>query len=68
VAIERTRAAGPVHVGYQFWKRLGMDDILGALKYLERAIQLTCCLLQFVQVISERTLSVPDLAHTWFAR
>ena len=49
VAIERTRAAGPVHVGYQFWKRLGMDDILGALKYRERAIQLTCATLARVE-------------------
>ena len=28
VQVERPREAGPVHVGYQFWKRLGMDEIL----------------------------------------
>ena len=28
VTTERHREAGSVHVGYQFWKRLGLDDIL----------------------------------------
>src|SRR5208337_5433768 len=28
VATERHREAGPVHVGRQFWQRLGLDDIL----------------------------------------
>src|SRR5271157_5189724 len=29
VTTERHREAGPVHVGHQFWRRLGLDDILG---------------------------------------
>lgn len=28
VATEQHREAGPVHVGYQFWQRLGLDQIL----------------------------------------
>ena len=44
VAMERPRAAGPVHVGYQFWKRLGLDEILEALKFSKRAVQLTCAM------------------------
>ena len=44
VQVERPREAGPVHVGYQFWKRLGMDEILHALEFSERAIQLTCAM------------------------
>ena len=28
VTTERHREAGSVHVGYQFWKRLGLEDIL----------------------------------------
>ena len=28
VQMERAREVGPVHVGYQFWKRIEMDEIL----------------------------------------
>jgi hypothetical protein len=28
VSTEQHREAGPVHAGYQFWNRLGLDDIL----------------------------------------
>src|SRR5262245_16991377 len=28
VTTEQHREAGPVHVGYQFWQRLGLDQIL----------------------------------------
>ena len=42
VQVERAREAGVVHVGYQFWKRLGLDEILRGLEFSERAIQLTC--------------------------
>jgi len=28
ITTERHREAGPVHVGYQFWVRLGLDEIL----------------------------------------
>ena len=44
VTTERPRLAGPVHVGYQFWRRLGLGDILAGLDFSERAIQLSCAM------------------------
>jgi len=38
------RTAGPVHVGFQFWKRLGFDTILRHLGFSIKAIQLTCAM------------------------
>ena len=44
VRTEESREAGPVHVGYQFWLRLGMDGILTQAGLSERARQLTCAM------------------------
>src|SRR5438067_9815933 len=41
VRTEESREAGPVHVGYQFWLRLGLDGILTQAGLGERARQLT---------------------------
>jgi len=38
------RSVGPVHVGFQFWKRLELDVILQRLGFTARAIQLTCAM------------------------
>jgi transposase len=38
------RSAGPVHVGFQFWKRLQLDNILKRLGLSTKAIQLTCAM------------------------
>jgi hypothetical protein len=38
------RTAGPVHVGFQFWKRLGFDAILKQRGFSIKAIQLTCAM------------------------
>ena len=38
------RSAGPVHVGFQFWKRLELDAILKHLGFSTKAIQLTCAM------------------------
>lgn len=38
------REGGSVHVGYQFWKKLGMDNILGKAGVSERARILTCAM------------------------
>lgn len=42
VATERHREAGPVHVGHQFWQRLGLDDILRDCKLSASERQLAC--------------------------
>jgi transposase len=44
VRTEESREAGPVHVGYQFWLRLGLDGILAQAGLSERARQLTCAM------------------------
>ena len=44
VRVEYASEAGPVHVGYQFWKRLGLDEILRGLEFSEAAIRLTCAM------------------------
>jgi transposase len=44
VAMERVRCAGHVHVGYAFWKRLGLDSIVQDAGLTERACTLTCAM------------------------
>ena len=41
VRVEQAREAGPAHVGYQFWRRLELDEILRQVGLSERARQLT---------------------------
>ncbi len=44
ITTERHREAGTVHVGYQFWKRLGLDEILKNQELSERTRQLACAM------------------------
>jgi transposase len=44
IAMTQVRSAGPVHVGFQFWKRLELDTILRRHGFSPRAIQLTCAM------------------------
>jgi transposase len=44
LAMTEVRSAGPVHVGFQFWKRLELDAILQSRGFSSRAIQLTCAM------------------------
>jgi transposase len=44
IALTQVRSAGPVHSGFQFWKRLGLDAILQSHGFSPRAIQLTCAM------------------------
>jgi len=41
VEIEEAREAGPVHVGHQIWRQLGLDAILGRASLSPRACTLT---------------------------
>ena len=42
VTTEQHREAGPVHVGYQFWQRLGLDRILDDCKLSPVVCRLAC--------------------------
>lgn len=55
VSTEQHREAGPVHVGYQFWNRLGLDDILSEVDLAAGARQLVCAtvLNRLIQPASE---------------
>jgi transposase len=44
IRTELHREAGPVHVGYQMWERLGLDTILGDVGFGERARTLSCAM------------------------
>ncbi len=44
VTYEEPRPAGHIHVGLQFWNRLGLDDILKSLDFAPEVIKLTCAM------------------------
>src|SRR5262245_9456943 len=44
IAMTKPRSAGPLHVGFQFWKRLGLEAILHRQGFSTRAIELTCAM------------------------
>ena len=44
VTYESPRPAGHVHVGREFWKRLGLDDILKSLGFSPWLVSLTCAM------------------------
>jgi transposase len=58
VNTERHREAGPVHVGYQFWKRLDLDDILSAVGIAPATRQRACAMIlnRLIQPASEHAI------------
>jgi len=58
VTTEHHREAGTVHVGYQFWKRLGMGDILTELGIPGATQQLACAMIlnRLIQPASEHAM------------
>ncbi len=60
VTTEQHREAGPVHVGYQFWNRLGLGDILRDVGIPSRARQLACAMIlnRLIQPAAEHAM--PD--------
>ena len=60
VRVEECREAGPVHVGYQFWQRLKMEEILTQAGLSERARQISCAMTldRLIHPCSE--LAMPD--------
>jgi transposase len=60
VRTEESREAGPVHVGYQFWLRLGLDAILAQAGLRERTRQLTCVMTLNRLIHPASELAMPD--------
>jgi len=64
VRAEQAREAGPVHVGHQFWLRLGVDEALSGAGFSEQACRLSE-LMTLNRLIAPRSEhSMPD----WFCR
>jgi transposase len=70
VCCEQSREAGPVHVGYQFWQRLGLEKILQSAGLSEGARRLTLAMTlnRLIHPVSElampewiRTTALPDI-------
>jgi transposase len=60
VTATQHRTAGPVHVGFQFWKRLEFDTILRHLGFSTKAIQLTCAMTLNRLVYPRSEHAMPD--------
>src|ERR1022692_3704465 len=60
VRTEESREAGPVHVGYQFWLRLGLDGILAQAGLSERVRRLTCVMTLNRLIHPASELAMPD--------
>jgi transposase len=60
VTATRHRAAGPVHVGFHFWKRLQFDTIFRRLGFSVKAIQLTCAMTLNRLVYPRSEHAMPD--------
>jgi len=64
VSTECHRQAGPVHVAYEFYKRLGLEEILEEIGFSKRARDLTCIMTiaRLVHPCSEHAM--PDWIRT----
>ncbi len=60
VRTEESREAGPVHAGYQFWLRLGLDGILAQAGLGERVRQLACAMTLNRLIHPASELAMPD--------
>jgi Transposase DDE domain len=58
ITTERHREAGTVHVGYQFWRRLGLAEILEQQGLSERVGQLACAMTlnRLIHPVSENAM------------
>lgn len=58
VSTEQHREAGPVHVGYQFWQRLGLNGILQAVGLPKTTQRLACVMTlnRLIQPASEHAM------------
>jgi transposase len=60
ITTERHREAGAVHVGYQFWRRLGLDEILAQIGLDDKTRILTCAMTMNRLVHPGSELAMPD--------
>jgi transposase len=60
VRTEESREAGPVHVAYQFWRRLGLDSILDQAGLGERVRHLACAMTLNRLIHPASELAMPD--------
>lgn len=60
VTTEAHREAGPVHVGYQYWKKLGVDEVLAEAGLDERSRTLTCVMTMNRLVLPASEHAMPD--------
>jgi transposase len=60
VRTEESREAGSVHAGYQFWRRLGLDQILAQAGLSERVRQLACAMTLNRLIHPASELAMPD--------
>ena len=58
ITTELHREAGTVHVGYQFWRRIGLDEILERQGLSERTRQLACVMTmsRLIHPVSENAM------------
>jgi len=60
VQMERAREVGPVHVGYQFWKKLKMDEILKQAGFSEKVRLLTLLMVMNRLIFPSSEYQMPD--------
>lgn len=60
IEMEEAREAGPVHVGHQMWRRLGLDEILGRARLSERARRLSEAMTLNRLIFPLSELAMPD--------
>lgn len=64
VRCDQSREAGPVHVGYQFWRRLELDSILEKVGLSQGARRLTLAMILNRLIHPTSELAMPDWIRT----
>ena len=64
VRTEMHREVGPVHVGYEFWKRLGLEEILQEQGLSKRTRLLSCCIVLNRLIDPKPEYAIPDWLST----
>lgn len=62
IRTEEHRQAGALHVGVQFWRRLGLNEILSGVGFDERAQNLTCAMVMNRLIAPKSEHAMPE----WF--